>query len=101
MQNKDKQAFFHTTWKPAKKINHFGGLNKLWKLRNSSEEIHLGLLSTKTGVQPEEQGVLCVRVMGAVMYRCIPDLVLPSFPKHLLLAQEHLSLKMSNHFFCS
>lgn len=33
------------------------------------------------------------------MYWCTPDLVLSSFPKHLLLVQEHLGLKKSNHFF--
>lgn len=66
MQNKEKQAFFHTTWKSVKKIDHFGHLNKLWKLRTSSEEIHLALLSTKTEVQPLGQEVLCVREMDAV-----------------------------------
>lgn len=33
------------------------------------------------------------------MYWCMPDLVLSSFPNHLLLVQEHSGLKKSNHFF--
>lgn len=59
------KAFFHSAWKAAKKISHCRGLDELWELRNSSEKTHLGLLSTKAGVQPQEKR-LSVREVGAV-----------------------------------